>query len=103
VPPQKQTLDTGKIKKLMVVAASAATELRLLTSEENVDHKTMVVAKLSVALFDGVEAVIEAGILPLSSTASHLSFSRINSAGGAGEGAGKVPPRRHLSRPLPRV
>jgi hypothetical protein len=90
VPPQKQTLDTGKIKKLMVVAAAAATELRPLTSEgdENIDPKTMLVAKLSVALFDAVEAVIEAGILPLSSTASHLSFSRMNSAGGAGRSCG---------------
>jgi hypothetical protein len=86
VPPPRLSLDTGKIKRLMVAAAATATELRPVLTEDGVDPKTMQIAKLSISLFDTLEAVIEAGILPLSSTA------RKNSHVGAGEGAAKIAP-----------
>jgi hypothetical protein len=79
--PQRQKLDTEKIKRLMVGATAMANDLRPTLTEENVDPKTMMIAKLSIALFDAVTAVIECGVVPLSSTAN-----------GRGEGGFKVPP-----------
>jgi hypothetical protein len=97
VPPQKQQLDTAKIKRLMVAAAAMATELRPITEDEDtsLDPKNKLVAKLSLSLFDALEAVIESGIMPLSSTAqtagNRPALRSVSGAGASGGGL-KVPP-----------
>jgi hypothetical protein len=69
VAPQRQKIDTVKIKGLMVAATSAAESLRPMVTDENMDPKMQMIAKLSLAVFDAVEAVIECGVVPLSSAA----------------------------------
>jgi hypothetical protein len=87
-PPPGVKLDAAKIQGLLVAATSAARELRPITTDENADPKLVQVAKLSLAVFDAVEAVIECGIMPLSGAAARRSGNGL----GTETGGNKAPP-----------
>jgi hypothetical protein len=87
-PPPGIKLDAAKIQSLLVVATSAARELRPISTDENADPKLVQVAKLSLAVFDAVEAVIECGIMPLSGAAARRAGNGLNT----GTGGNKLPP-----------
>jgi hypothetical protein len=92
--PQRPKLDTEKVKRLMVAAAAAAAgDLRKVKDNEeemeNMDPKSKVIINLSLALFDAVEAVVEAGIIPLS---GNVAGGRDAAGSGTGMGGTKVPP-----------
>jgi hypothetical protein len=87
--PQRPKLDTVKITGLMVAATAAAGELRPMIADDNdtLDPNTKKVAKLSIAIMDALNAVIECGVVPLSNTAGRSFQYSV-----AEDGVMKVPP-----------
>jgi hypothetical protein len=73
----------------MVAATAAAGELRPMIADDNdtLDPNTKKVAKLSIAIMDALNAVIECGVVPLSNTAGRSFQYSV-----AENGVMKVPP-----------
>jgi hypothetical protein len=94
-PPQRPKIDIVKVQGLMVAATSAAGVLRpMIVEESEIDPKTLAVAKLSLALCDAFEALVECGIMPLSSN----TVSRSSGGGGTGgERMAPVPPPKPVA------
>jgi hypothetical protein len=85
-------LDVGRIRDLLVKANEMAGTVRSRLSVDSVSEETKELARLNMALLDLVSAVVEKGILPLSSpAAAAASFASV---------AGTAPPAQSApSRP----
>jgi hypothetical protein len=95
--PQRPTVDLGKVKGLMVAAASAAVEVRPMLDDPNLDSKVLLLGKLTLAILDTLGAAVESGLEPISAAAN----SRANGRGGAGNGGTMAPPIPAKTTPTP--
>jgi hypothetical protein len=77
VLPNQLKLDTGKIRGLMVKANEAASAIRTRISDSSAPPEFVELAMSSIALLDLVSAVVEEGILPLSSSIASPSFAAV--------------------------
>jgi hypothetical protein len=77
VLPSQLKLDTSKIRGLMVKANEAASAIRTRISDSSAPPEFVELAMSSIALLDLVNAVVEEGILPLSSSAASPSFAAV--------------------------
>jgi hypothetical protein len=81
--PNAQKLDVGKIRGLMVKANEVATAVRSRLSAGAVSDEVGELAGFSIALLELVSAVVEEGIIPMSSPAA-ASFASVAAALAAG-------------------
>jgi hypothetical protein len=90
--PTVPKLDVGRIRDLLVKANEMAGTVRSRLSVDGVSEETKELARFNMALLDLVSAVVEEGILPLSSpAAAAASFASV---------AGTAPPAQSApSRP----
>ena len=80
--PTAPKLDVGRIRDLLVNANQVAGAVRSRLSADGVSDEMKELARLNMVMLDLVSAVVEEGILPLSSsTAATASFASV--AGGA--------------------
>jgi hypothetical protein len=77
VLPSQLKLDTGKIRGLMVKANEAAAAIRTRITYSSAPAEFVELAMSSIALLDLVNAVVEDGILPLSSSVASPSFAAV--------------------------
>jgi hypothetical protein len=77
VLPSQLKLDTGKIRGLMVKANEAAAAIRTRITDSSAPAEFVELAMSSIALLDLVNAVVEEGILPLSSSVASPSFAAV--------------------------
>jgi hypothetical protein len=77
VPPPIPKLDVGRIRDLLVKANEMAGTIRARLSGDGVSEEVKELARFNMSLLDLVSAVVEEGILPLSSpaTASYASVA----------------------------
>jgi hypothetical protein len=75
--PGHPKLDIGRIRGLMVKANETATAIRSRISDGTASAEIMELAMSSIALLDLVSAVVEGGIVPMSSTIAAPSFSAV--------------------------
>jgi hypothetical protein len=92
VLPNPLKLDTGKIRGLMVKANEAAAAIRTRISDTSASAEIVELAMSSIALLDLVSAVVEEGILPMSSSIASPSFAAV---------AGSRPTSNAPARPRP--
>jgi hypothetical protein len=77
--PSVPKLDVGKIRGLMVKANEVAATIRSRYTAESVPNGVRELAGFSISLLDLVSAVVEEGIIPMSSSPS-ASFASVASA-----------------------
>jgi hypothetical protein len=93
--PTVPKLDVGKIRGLLVKANDMATTIRSRFTSDSVPGEVRELAGFSISLLDLVSAVVEEGILPLSSSAA-ASFASV----AAGSSA---PPASNRTRAEPGI
>jgi hypothetical protein len=89
--PINPKLDVSKIRGLMVKANDTAATIRTLYAGEAVAAEVRELAGLSLVLLDLVSAVVEDGILPLSSGGASASFASVAAAAPAASRAPSKP------------
>jgi hypothetical protein len=77
VLPGQLKLDTVKIRGLMVRANETATAIRTRISDSSAPPEFLELARSIIALLDLVSAVVEEGILPLSSSIASPTFAAV--------------------------
>jgi hypothetical protein len=77
VLPGQLKLDTVKIRGLMVKANETTSAIRTRISDSSAPPEFLELARSSIALLDLVSAVVEEGILPLSSSIASPSFAAV--------------------------
>ncbi len=73
--PVQPKLDIGRIRGLMVKANEAATAIRSRISDGTASAEIVELASSSIALLDLISAVVEEGIVPMSSSAVAPTFA----------------------------
>jgi hypothetical protein len=90
--PGQPKLDIGRIRGLMVKANETATAIRSRISDGTASAEIVELATSSIALLDLISAVVEEGIVPMSSTIAAPSFSAV---------AGSRPPPEYSCQASP--
>jgi hypothetical protein len=91
VPPERQNLDTEKVKGLMVAAVSASEDVRKAIEDPEIDPNIKKLCILNIAIMEALGAVVESGIVPLSATANGRGAAG-GAAGASGSGGARAPP-----------
>ena len=65
-PPQKQSVNMGVIRGLVVAASTAGGEARDLMNDPSLDPKIKIFGNLCLSVLSAVEAMLECGLAPIS-------------------------------------
>jgi hypothetical protein len=87
--PPRPSLNMEKVKGLVVAAGGAAGDVREMIKGEDLDPKIKNLGILTLAILDALSAVVEDGLVPVSTGAGG---GRGGQAASAAVGGGKVPP-----------
>jgi hypothetical protein len=88
--PEKPGLDVRRIRELMVIANAASTDVRAWVEEPDCEPKVKAVGNLALALLNAVDALVENGIVPVTS-----------GRGGGGARAFSAPRQSDIVRSVP--
>jgi hypothetical protein len=75
--PVQPKLDIGRIRGLMVKANEAATAIRSRITDGTASAEIVELASSSIALLDLISAVVEEGIIPMSSSVAAPTFAAV--------------------------
>jgi hypothetical protein len=91
--PPKPKLDLSIAKDLVVAAGVAGGEVRAMLDDPALDPKSRVLGNASLAILSAVEALLESGLVPLSSGVSYVA-GKTNKQAPPPAPARPSPPRR---------
>jgi hypothetical protein len=89
--PERPGLDVKRIRELMVIANATSTDVRAWVQEPDCEPKVKAVGNLALALLYAVDALVENGIVPVTS----------GRGGGGGARAIGTPRQSDIVRPVP--